>query len=159
MFYGSIAYPVPRARYSRTRISAQNAYQLFEHTPTWKLTTQNCVASLCGGVCYNNWYAFCALIRIWLYSLFRLNDSRHSGTRSLMLMNWSFLCMAALPEIAIVHKSSTTVTIGYKGILRAAKIFPYKRFSHISDFSVFRVFSYTVRNLQCSVLCKRIFTL
>jgi hypothetical protein len=49
--------------YSRTRISAQNAYQWFEHTATLKLTTQNCVASLRGDVCSNNLYAFCALIR------------------------------------------------------------------------------------------------
>ena len=53
--------------YSQTRISAQNAYRLFEHTPTWKLTTQNCVASLRSGVCSNNWYAFCVLIRVRLH--------------------------------------------------------------------------------------------
>jgi hypothetical protein len=40
--------------YSRTRISAQYEYQLFEHMPTSKLTTQNCVTSLRSGVCSNN---------------------------------------------------------------------------------------------------------
>ena len=52
---------VPTSRlqvYSRTRISAQNAYQLLEHTPPRKEATQFSVVSFHVGVCSNNWYAF-----------------------------------------------------------------------------------------------------
>jgi hypothetical protein len=40
--------------YSRTRISAQYVYQLFEHTPPRKEATQFCVVSFHVGVCSNN---------------------------------------------------------------------------------------------------------
>jgi hypothetical protein len=56
-FSGSVGF-YPRAvryiLYSRTRISAQNAYQLLEHTPSRKETTQFCVVSFHLGVCSNN---------------------------------------------------------------------------------------------------------